>query len=256
MRVPKRRTLADLDLSTLSPEWRPLVAAIRVLLHQAGPLRLIAHGIAEKLDRLRKEKGDDALGNRLVYGYLTRSVLSDWSRGKRKRAPKEVQLKELHEFVLETVSADVDVIPWDELLQLLLNAKAKPASSTSAIAANVVPVSSHDADRHNNEHRDIAWPTARTLSEYIAKGSLERVSGLIRHVGTEAEPVETAAAVVACRGIGLSEAGDAVIDYASRRSYGDVLQIARLLIRRDMRADADMLLERAITTLNGAQVAA
>ncbi|MFI5537944.1 hypothetical protein ACIA5H_16280 [Nocardia sp. NPDC051900] len=84
---------------------------------------------------------------------------------------------------------------------------------------------------------------------YISAGNFERVNGLIRYVGTEAAPDETADAVASCRELGLDEATDTIIGYAGSRSGLDVLQILQSLNQRGKRRDADILLERALASL-------
>ncbi|WP_280259014.1 hypothetical protein [Nocardia abscessus] len=86
------------------------------------------------------------------------------------------------------------------------------------------------------------------MAGYISAGNFERVNGLIRYVGIEAAPAETADAVVSCRELGLDEATDTIISYAGSRSELDVFQILQSLNQRDKRTDADILLERALAS--------
>ncbi|MEU2174832.1 hypothetical protein ABZ552_11470 [Nocardia sp. NPDC019219] len=129
------------------------------------------------------------------------------------------------------------------------SAATKPAELLTATTTDVVPVPSLMGDRHNIGTIDVAWPPAMDLAGYISAGNFERVNGLIRYVGTEATPAETADAVISCRELGLDEATDTIISYAGSRSELDVFQILQSLNRRDKRTDADILLERALASL-------
>ncbi|GAA5084496.1 hypothetical protein GCM10023319_29550 [Nocardia iowensis] len=252
MLVKRRKAFADLDLDKLSPAWRDLAEAVRVLIRQTGrSLRAIESAIREKLDELRKEARADEYKLRLKYGYLTKSVLWDWAHGNRKRAPKIVQLKELHNLALASAGAADEVISWDDLERLWHNVATKPAEIAPASEATVAPVPRSEGDRRNIAILEIAWRPAKDLATYISVGNLERANGLIRHVGSEADPAETADAVISCRDLGMPEATRAIIDYAGNRPERDVLHILHSLKQRGRRADADALLDRALTRPRG-----
>ncbi|MFE4503896.1 hypothetical protein ACFRFQ_28905 [Rhodococcus sp. NPDC056743] len=95
---------------------------------------------------------------------------------------------------------------------------------------------------------DVAWPAASEVSRYLAVGALESANGLIRHVGSEASPIETAHAIASCRDLGLVDAADTIIAYAGGRARREVLQILQSLNQQGRRADADTLLTRALST--------
>ncbi|MGY1947777.1 hypothetical protein [Nocardia asiatica] len=212
--------------------------------------------------------------------YLSKSVLIGLVHGKCKLAPDGTEIKALwalRELAVAQGGTE-GVITWEELNRrrlaistlphqpagscsscgtacLACNAAApenqairmpKPARTPIVDTLAVVPVPPHKGDRHSSETVDVVWLPAKNLSVYISDGNLERANGLIRHVGTEADPDETADAVISCRDMGLSDATDTIISYAGSRSERDVLQIVRSLNQRDRRADADALLERAL----------
>ncbi|MGS2805680.1 hypothetical protein [Nocardia sp. MW-W600-9] len=91
-----------------------------------------------------------------------------------------------------------------------------------------------------------SWVPATDLAGYIRAGQLENSSRMIHHVATDADPHETASAVIACREHGLSDAADAIINYAGLRVDRDVLQILHLLMRRGLHNDARALLARVL----------
>ncbi|MCP2287378.1 hypothetical protein [Nocardia amikacinitolerans] len=264
----------------LSPEQRKLAEAVRDLVRQTGRgFQKLTKDIEEKRKKQLNKDGPDgyltAGTDRYLIkdAYLSKSVLWDVANGNRKRPPREAPLRALHEFALDIAETEDAVIPWDELNGLrrafsplrkqppsVLScpdcgavipveqaiAPDKPAEIATTVMTDVAPVPRGKGDRHNSGAVDIAWPTARNLASYISVGNFERANGLIRHVGTEAIPAETANAVVSCRKLGLHEATDTIISYAARRSDGDVLRIVRSLNQQDSRVDADALLERAL----------
>ncbi|MEV6340782.1 hypothetical protein AB0M12_39455 [Nocardia vinacea] len=245
--MPQRGEFSDLDPDDLlSPEWRLLAEVIRELIRQTGrSCRAIEQAIQEKLDDLRRKTAADELRCR-QEGYLTRSVLSDLANGRRKRAPKEAILRELHELARISAEAEDEVIPWEILDSIRRRLETKPAETIPAVTAGVVPVPHQEGDRHHSGNVDLVWLPATDLAVYISVGNFERANGLIRHVGTEADPAETANAVVACRDLGLLEVTDTIISYAGSRSERDVLKILHLLKQRGRRVDADALLDSAL----------
>ncbi|MBF6302563.1 hypothetical protein IU459_34240 [Nocardia amamiensis] len=269
---PQRGEFGDLSLD-LSDSQKELAQAVRGLIEQIGLSgRAIEEAIAARLrERDRSE------------GYLSKSVLFYLANGRHKRPPREAPLRELHTLALDSCDTEGMVITWDELNSLRLalslpstedehqptvlcptcgaamtleearaleqvSAATKPAEISPVITTDVVPVPHHVGDRHNTGTIDVAWPPAKDLAVYISAGNFERVNGLIRYVGTEAAPDETADAVVSCRKLGLDEATDTIINYAGSRSELDVLQILQSLNQRDQRPDADTLLERALAS--------
>lgn len=265
-KFPQRGQFEDLS-PNLSPEQRKLAEAVRGLIERIGlSCRAIEKAIAAKLP-----EGQRAEGN------LSRSVLSDLANGRRKRPPREVPLQELHKLALDSCRTEGSVPPWEELNSLRLalsslgpedelqptvpcptcgaaltleqaSVAARPAEILTSITTDVAPVPHHEGDRRNSGSIDMAWPPAKDLAVYISVGNFERVNGLIRYIGTEAAPNETADAVVSCRQLGLDEATDTIISYAGSRPELDVLQILQSLNQRDKRSDADILLERALAS--------
>ncbi|WP_063000363.1 hypothetical protein [Nocardia mikamii] len=131
---------------------------------------------------------------------------------------------------------------------------SKPAESGTARALDNAPVPPLLGDRRNNR-LDVAWPSTdevvwRPVSQlvgYVSTGELENANSLMRHVGTEAEPLETADAIVACRDVDLPDAVDTIISHAgAREELLDVMQILKSLNERDRRADSDALLVHAL----------
>ncbi|MBC3842197.1 hypothetical protein GXW82_24345 [Streptacidiphilus sp. 4-A2] len=222
--MPQRANFADLD-PQLPSQQRELAEAVRGLLLRIGL------SCQRTEERMLKEAGPD--------GYLSRSVLSDLANGRRKRAPREEPLRALYDLALNSQGTTGAVGSWEELdsLRQALSplppegqdpaavcpacgaatplegavAGAGPAGSPAAVTVTVVPVPPHDVDRHNSGAADFSWPAAEDLALYLAAGNLERANGLMRHVGTEVHPTETADAVVSCRDLGLLEAKDTII---------------------------------------------
>ncbi|WP_280450106.1 hypothetical protein, partial [Nocardia brasiliensis] len=110
----------------------------------------------------------------------------------------------------------------------------------------VAPAPPAKGDRRKFVTPDVAWPPAKDLAVYISVGNFERANGLIRYVGSEASPAETANAVISCRDLGMAEATEAIITYAGNRSERDVLRILHSLKQHDRRADADALLDNVL----------
>ncbi|MBF6225284.1 zinc ribbon domain-containing protein [Nocardia abscessus] len=260
--MPPRGEFADLN-PDLPLEWQQFAKAVR---HLILCIDLSYREIAKDI-------------------YRNKNALLGLTSGKLKHPPEVEMLESLHELAIERAGAEA-VISWEELDRLWRAlapslpedggpapaaccpdcgtavfcpncgaslpreepaTAAKPANSLSAIAADVVPVPRHTGDRHNGRTVDEVWLAAKDLAVYISAGNFERANGLIRHVGTEATPNETAAAIASCRDLGLGEAADIIINYAGSRPDRDVLQILRALNRRDRRIDADALLHRALS---------
>lgn len=218
--------------------------------------------------------------------YFSKTALWDLVHGIRKRPPGEAQLKALYELAYGDDGTEEG---WNELngrRRALANqstrsgsvadenhqlpticpacggtrpergarAMAKPAEIRSAIASAVVPVPHQRGDRHNDKRTDLVWPPAASLIEYFAAGNLEHANGLIRHVGTQADPAETADAIGTCRDLHLSEASDTIISYAGgrpeQRASGsrEAMQIAHALLGQSRVDDATALLAHAIAS--------
>ncbi|AFU04318.1 hypothetical protein AW168_06735 [Nocardia brasiliensis] len=258
IRLPQLGKFADLDRNKLSQEWLELAEAIRDLIGLTGlSCRAIVDAVAERLKELKKELGaraDEARADEvraelaeLKSRYLSKSVLADLANGKRKR-PKAIHLRELHSLALVKAGPGA-VISWDDLERLRERAAAKPAERTisaAAITPVVAPVPHSEGDRRKFVTPDVAWPPAKDLAVYISVGNFERANGLIRYVGSEASPAETANAVISCRDLGMAEATEAIITYAGNRSERDVLRILHSLKQHDRRADADALLDNVL----------
>ncbi|MFC4126469.1 hypothetical protein [Nocardia rhizosphaerae] len=205
--------------------------------------------------------------------------------GQYKFGPRESTLQQIYNFAASAIDKDQDLITWEYLRQLrrdiaislggiadaarLKAAVACPQCGTSAPAepadltaqeadaeegrgAVDVPVPLSEGDRHINA--DIAWPSrellwapASELAGYIVAGQLENSSRMIHHVGTDATPDEAANAVIACRDLDLMDAVAAIISYAGRREDREILQILRPLLDHERHADADALLDRALS---------
>ncbi|MER7449644.1 hypothetical protein ABTW96_05080 [Nocardia beijingensis] len=270
---PKSREFGDLS-SGLSDSQKELAQAVRGLIERTG---LSSRAIEDAIAASLRERG-------ISEGYLSKSVLSKLANGGHKRPPREAPLRELHTLAVDSPNTEGTVISWGKLNRLRLalshltteeqpqlsvpcptcgtamapergktleqtSAAVKPAETVTAVRPDVVPVPHYEGDRHNSGSIDVAWPPAKDLAVYISAGNFERVNGLIRYIGTEAPPDETANAVVSCRELGLDEATEIIIGYAGGRSELDVLQILQLLLQRDQRRDADILLERALASL-------
>ncbi|MEU7138208.1 hypothetical protein ABZ942_02025 [Nocardia sp. NPDC046473] len=243
--MPQLWKFDDLNRDKLSRGWPELAEAIRVLIRQTGlSCKAIEEAIKKKLADLRDEGRQDWA--ELKKGYLSKSVLADLANGNRKRSPKKAPLRELHCLALANAAPDEQVIMWEELERLRKNAGAKPAETTPAVAAGVAPVPSLEGDRRNNLTVDVAWPPAKDLGVYISTGKLERANSLIRHVGTEAAPVEAASAIASCRILGLHDAAEGISSYAETRPDLDVLHILHSLKQQGRHADADALLDRVL----------
>ncbi|MFC1400265.1 MULTISPECIES: hypothetical protein [Streptacidiphilus] len=261
------------DFATLDPalpvEQRELAEAVRGLLLRIG---LSCQHTGE---RLLKEAGTE--------GFLSRPVLSDLANGRRKRAPREAPLRALHSLAANSERTQGMVCSWETLnrlrealspslpaeeepgkpvacplcgaaasLEQALSERVRPADITASTPArSVVPVPRPEGDRHNTTLPDFIWAPTEDLALYLTAGNLERANGLIRHVGTEVQPSETADAVVSCRDAGLLGAADAIISYAGRRPERDVLHILHALNQRQRRTDADTLLECALLAGTG-----
>ncbi|MCX4093960.1 hypothetical protein [Nocardia sp. alder85J] len=257
----------------LPPQRRDLAEALRGLIDLTG---LSQRAIIEALGR-RNISGGNA--------HLSRSVLSDLVNGLRVRAPREAPLRALYDFVRDTVGAERMTLSWEELSKLCnelsplassprrrrsagmcvgpataadhVSSEAGPASpgthsveATVSVPPGVPPVRSSEGDRRNEEAWDLVWPPAADLRDYISSGNFERANGLIRHISIEAAPAEAAAAVVACRDLGLLDVVDTIIGYVGRRPERDVLRIVWSLNKQDRRADADAVVERALIAEN------
>lgn len=268
--MPRRARFSDLP-TDLPDERAQMALAVRTMIEETGlPYRSIERELRHKAESAGYLRSD---------GYLTRSVLSCLANGQRKRAPRARPLRGLHELAVENSTSPEAVLAWTELEALLLSFAAlrteaaiglaacvacgtacvackaaalpgklgsqfKPAGIASPLVAPVPP---SEGDRRNRLDYDIAWPAARDLAGYILVDDLERANGLIRHVSIEAPPAETADAVAACRDLELHEATDAIIRYAGQRPDRDVLEIVRSLNQRERRAEADTLLDHALT---------
>jgi hypothetical protein len=173
---------------------------------------------------------------------LSKTVIYDLATGNRVWGPKESQLRTLYELALEH---SISPLPWDwDELDCMRRAVARPApgSGTQPIA----PVPGEEGDRRNRILIDIVWQPVSDLAVYVSAGNLERVTGIIRHVGQEAEPAEAVQAMISCRDIGLDEVTDTIIGYASTRPDRVIMRIVHTLRGRDRHADADLLLGRAL----------
>ncbi|GAB2638136.1 hypothetical protein GCM10027088_12560 [Nocardia goodfellowii] len=200
--------------------------------------------------------------------YLSKSALWELANGKRKRAPSLDIVKRLHTLALSHTDAD-NVIGWDELFDLWSALAPVPdvptaacascgtAAATAVPAATVekpasrhpsetVPVPPQRGDRHSRKTPSPAWPAVHDLARYITSDDWERVNGLMRHVGLETSPDETADAIASSRELNLHDAAETIISYAGRRAEGEVLRILHALNRQGLRDDADTLLESTL----------
>ncbi|MFC9894452.1 hypothetical protein ACFVMC_12215 [Nocardia sp. NPDC127579] len=222
----------------MPPERQAFCLAVRALLKGAG---LSIRGAAAQL-------------------YVSKTTLWEITSGKRKRAPDEKLIKQLHDLaVIHAIPGSI--IEWEELHGLLLELNPDsdlhpPACACGAVTPQkpasqppsaVVPVPQPKEDRHNQNLPRPAWSAVHDLARYIASGTWEHANGLMRHVGVDAPPGETALAIASARELDLHDAAETIISYAGRRSTGDVLTILHSLKSHGLRDDADTLLEHALT---------
>ncbi|GAD81846.1 hypothetical protein NCAST_05_02830 [Nocardia asteroides NBRC 15531] len=206
--------------------------------------------------------------------------------GQYRFGPRESTLRQIYKFATSTIDRDLGLIAWEHLVELRLEIAGRsggyattapllaavacpqcrtafpsePAESTvldtdaGEIAVGVdVPVPLCEGDRHIDADiawpsRGLLWPPASDLAGFIVAGQLESSSRLIHHVGTDATPEEAASAVIACRDLELLDAVDAIISYAGLRADREILQILRPLLHHERLADADALLNRALSS--------
>ncbi|MBF6243285.1 hypothetical protein IU471_06775 [Nocardia elegans] len=209
--------------------------------------------------------------------YFSKSALQELAKGKRKRPPIERQLKELFNFAHGGQGPRRD---WDQLNQWRLAlaepsgesqvivcptcgaattptedcAETKPAENGVTVPTSA-PVPPVEGDRRTRERFDVmlrpvdevVWSPVTVLAGYVSAGKLENANGLMRHVGREADPGETADAIIACGDGGISEAVDTIISHAGARDeLLHVMQIVKSLNERDRRVDSDALLDHAL----------
>ena len=273
--LPKCGEFAELNPDLTSAQ-RELAVAVRGLVRQVG---LPCRGIAVKLEK-RAENG----GYLQTAGCLSKSALSALINGRRKREPRHTEpLHGLWELAVSNVKSGETVISWEELTELLgqlappkpdasqsdlcptcggLDQRYSAVSTASEVTAPlpatastpstsvIAPVPHKEGDRRKRGSAKLPWPAAADISKYLTAGALESANGLIRYVGTEASPTETAHAIISCRDLGLLDATATIIGYAGTRDKRDVLQILHSLNQRDRRDDADSLLNRALSTPN------
>lgn len=206
--------------------------------------------------------------------------------GQYKFGPRESTLWQVYNFAASEIDSDLELLTWENLLELRLGIADKPggkdiaARLTAAVpcpqcGASVptepaepraseeetweaavgvdVPVPLASGDRHINTDiawpsRPLLWPPASDLAGYIATGELESSSRMIHHVGTDALPEEAANALIACRDLDLLDALAAIINYAGLREDREVLLILRPLLLHERHADAGALLNRALSS--------
>ncbi|MFJ7622805.1 hypothetical protein ACIQYZ_28830 [Rhodococcus erythropolis] len=271
--LPKCGEFAELNPDLTSAQ-RELAVAVRGLVRQ---IDLPCRGIAVKLEK-RAEYG----GYLQTAGCLSKSALSALINGRRKREPRHTEpLHGLWELAVSNAKSGETVISWEELTELLAqlappkpdasqsdlcptcggldqrystvstaseeSAVDVPATASTPLTSVFAPVPRQEGDRRKRQSAELPWPAAADVSKYLTAGALESANGLIRHVGIEASPTETAHAIISCRDLGLLDATATIIRYAGARDRRDVLQIIHSLNQRDRRDDADSLLNRALS---------
>lgn len=266
-------------------EQRALALAVRSLLKMRGlSLRKVEVELREqvktrrkRLEQLRTERDLTATERldlvELAEGrFFSKSALEELVKGRRKHPPRESELRELYDFAHGGHGSREG---WEELLFKTIRsvrdqvcpacgtaaaptkecAGAKPAENVAVIAPGGAPVPISEGDRRNEIKLEMAWPSIAEvvwspvieLSEYVSAGKLENANGLMRHVGIEADPLETADAIVACRQVDMSDAADTIIGHAgNRKELVDVARILKSLNDRDRRADGDALLDHVL----------
>nr|BFE66239.1 hypothetical protein GCM10020063_107650 [Dactylosporangium thailandense] len=108
-----------------------------------------------------------------------------------------------------------------------------PANATrgSAAAIDRLPVPRPEGDRQLTIATDRLG--IRDLNARLVAGQLADAVGILRHLGLDVPPPETAAALAACRSEGLADAESALIVHAAQRAVRDVMIIAKVLLDGD-----------------------
>ncbi|QLY30003.1 hypothetical protein H0264_33185 [Nocardia huaxiensis] len=254
--MSKQAEFSDLDPDLPSAQ-RELAEAVRTLIRLC---RMSGRRIAEEL-----EHGSQADGRARADRYLSKSVLSDLANGKRKRPPKKEPLEALYQLALQRKRPDETIVSWETIDRARLamspldttcpscgapcpscDTEAKPAHVPIIVAAELGPVPHQQGDRPQKRDKDLTWPAARNLADYLDAGDLARINSIIRHVGTEGPPHEIADAVSSCRILDLDDIATAILSHAGSRVEREILEILFALNERDRRADSDTLLTNAI----------
>lgn len=249
--------------SDVSPAKRKLAAAAREMIAQTGM----------SLEAISKRSAKLVLSGSIRRDeLLSSSYLSRLLNGQYKRPPRKAPLRALRDLAAEFGGTDEVVISWDALEELRMASgsrgnvdleagsrsicpacgrgsgrrRGRPAGRERVGGRTVVPVPHPEGDRHNGTEIDVAWPPVATLARYVSAGDLERASGIIRHVSTEAKPEETAHAIISCRDFGLDDAADALFSYAAHRAHRDVMEIMQSLVDRGRHDEVRTLLGRAL----------
>ncbi|PZG07098.1 hypothetical protein C1J01_41445 [Nonomuraea aridisoli] len=126
----------------------------------------------------------------------------------------------------------------DTVAQANGRAPAAPAAWTGA--PFVAPVQGADGDRRNGLRAEPLWPVDE-LVVHLDSGRYEHAVGMLDYAGGKAPAKESAAAIQACRGRGLTEATDTLLRKVGGRPEEIVFTVIRHLIDAGNAADARAL---------------
>jgi hypothetical protein len=97
-----------------------------------------------------------------------------------------------------------------------------------------------DGDRRNGLAVDVLWPVDE-LALHLDSGRYEHAVGMLDYAGGKAPAVESAAAIQACRGRGLTEATDTLLRMVGSRHEKIVFEVVGHLLDVGDVADARAL---------------
>jgi predicted transcriptional regulator len=187
--------------------------------------------------------------------HMSSSALSYMTTGKRKR-PTRKMLEDLHRLASQRAANNAESLPTlSELLHLLdrvlfelqqaqpckacgraWDSKAPPtrpspvaekpaAGYAQSVSANfAVPVEDVDGDRQ------AAWEDLADLQRRLSADELADAAGIMRHVGQDSEPGETAIAIATCTREGLDDAAKTIMTHAAHRLDEEIIVMVRILL--------------------------
>ncbi|GIM95122.1 helix-turn-helix domain-containing protein [Paractinoplanes toevensis] len=186
--------------------------------------------------------------------HMSSSALSYLITGKRKRPTRKI-LESLHQLV--SLRAPNSALPLPTLADLLLlldrvlyelqqsqpckacgrpwDSKALPTRpSVSTVEESnpgrapsenlALPVDQIDGDRQG------AWEDLADLQWRLSADELGDAAGILRHVGQDCEPTETAIAIATCVREGLGDAAKTIMTYAAQRVDEEIIVMVRALL--------------------------